>query len=663
MYCRDLWPRNLIDVRDHASIPQPGAVMWPKSTDELAALTEVARREGIPLAPFGAGSGVCGGIRPDPRWWVVDLKGMSDWSITDGGILDAGPGVLGITLEEELQRRGYTTGHFPSSILCSTVGGWVAARGAGQCSGRYGKIEDMVVGLECVMGDGHRVFARRRRSGPDLVPLLVGSEGTLGFLSRVQLRLVRAPTKRSYLAFSCAGVERGWDAMRLVFQAGLRPAVARLYDPLDSMMLKQGKVERGDSEPPQSVQRPADSPRKWKGGRAVRLALMKAVLRSPRATNAAIGLTEIAMRGASTLVFIFEGEGDGPAVDAEAARRLCVGEGAKDLGEGPARAWMDHRYSVSYRQAPVFRMGAFSDTMEVASSWSKLDALYENVRKALSPHVIVMAHLSHAYPDGCSIYFTFAGSAKDDGAARRLYDRAWRDGLSAVLASGATLSHHHGIGRSKAPRLGEEIGAGVGLIEKLMGAWDPARVMNPGNLLPTRRSVRAPGGVSESPTPGAPRAPRVKEAIDEHSLLAVFDGDTRVSDAERTLRARGLTLALDAIPSATTVGAWIGDGMPGASDRWLDPVDQHIAGFSARLKNGADLVNHPSPRRAVGPDLTALFHGASGAVGDVTSATLRVRRTSDSAARELPFAGERDPSLSEGERAAWERAVNALVKP
>ena len=657
MYCRDLWPRHLIDIRGHANLPQPAAVVWPKNTDELAMLTEVAGRQGVPLAPLGAGSGVCGGILPDSRWWVVDLKEMSDWHITDDGILDAAPGVLGITLEEELQRRGYTTGPFPSSILCSTVGGWVAARGAGQCSGRYGKIEDMVVGLECVTGDGHRMLARRRKSGPDLVPLLVGSEGTLGFLSRVQLRLARAPTRRSFLAFSFAGVDRGWDTMRLVFQAGLRPAVARLYDPLDSMMLKQGKVERGESDGQAKTKQSPSSPRKWQGGKAIRSALMKAVLRSPRATNAAIGLTEIAMRGASTLVFIFEGEDEGPADDAEAARRLCVGLGGKDLGEGPARAWMDHRYSVSYRQAPIFRMGAFSDTMEVASTWSKLDGLYENVRKALSPHVIVMAHLSHAYPDGCSIYFTFAGSAKDDAGARDLYDRAWRDGLSAVLASGATLSHHHGIGRSKAPRLGEEIGEGVGLVEKLMGAWDPSRIMNPGNLVPTKESERSGAGASPAPTIPTP------EAVDEHSLLATFDGGTRVADAERTLRERGLTLALDGSPSDATVGAWIGQGMPGASNRWLDPVDQHIAGFSARLKTGADLVVRPSPRRAVGPDLSALFHGTSGAIGDVTSATLRIRRASTSAARELPFAGERDPSLSEGERVAWQRAIDALTKP
>jgi alkyldihydroxyacetonephosphate synthase len=300
-------------------------------------------------------------------------------------------------------------------------------------------------------------------------------------------------------------------------------------------------------------------------------------------------------------------------------------------------------------------MGAFSDTMEVASSWSNLGQLYDNVRKALSPHAIVMAHLSHAYPDGCSIYFTFAGSAKDDAAASELYDRAWRDGLTAVLASGATLSHHHGIGRSKAPRLGEEIGEGVGLVRELMAAWDPGHVMNPGNLLPTKTPAVA-GGVSESPIRPT------KQNVDEHSLLATFDGNTRVADAEKTLRDRGLTLAAEPLPSGATIGTWIGEGMPGASDRWLDPVDQHIAGFSARLKNGSDMVIRPSPRRAVGPDLTALFHGTAGAVGDVTSATLRVRRADAAAARELPFAGERDPGLSDGEQVAWERAVAALTR-
>src|SRR5207248_8206003 len=147
------------------------------------------------------------------------------------------------TLEEDLQRKGWTIGHFPSSILCSTVGGWIAARGAGQCSGLYGKIEDMIVDLELVDGRGEVTTLRRRTSAPDLVPLVVGSEGTLGLVTSATMRLHPAPTARAFASFSFPSTERGWEAMRALFQAGLRPAVARLYDPFDALIVRMGGVK------------------------------------------------------------------------------------------------------------------------------------------------------------------------------------------------------------------------------------------------------------------------------------------------------------------------------------------------------------------------------------------------------------------------------------
>jgi alkyldihydroxyacetonephosphate synthase len=163
----------------------------------------------------------------------------------------------------------------------------------------------------------------------------------------------------------------------------------------------------------------------------------------------------------------------------------------KDEGEGPARRWLRHRYAVSYRQAPVFAAGAFADTMEVSATWANLPGLYDGVRRALGRHVFVMAHMSHAYPDGCCIYFSFAGSARPgagssewERASVDTYDRAWTAALDAAIAAGGALAHHHGVGRSKAPRLGAELGVGVDVVRKLKRALDPYGILNPGNLLP-----------------------------------------------------------------------------------------------------------------------------------------------------------------------------------
>ncbi|HEY3668844.1 MAG TPA: FAD-dependent oxidoreductase, partial [Polyangiaceae bacterium] len=154
---RDLWPRALVDIQG-GELPanRPAAVVWPERAEQVSQLVELGRTQGFRVVPFGAGSGVCAGVLPHDKIIVMDLKKMSRWRSLDthARTLDVEAGQMGLPLEEDLNRRGLTAGHFPSSILCSTVGGWVAARSAGQCSGMYGKIEDMVLALECVTGRG-----------------------------------------------------------------------------------------------------------------------------------------------------------------------------------------------------------------------------------------------------------------------------------------------------------------------------------------------------------------------------------------------------------------------------------------------------------------------------------------------------------------------------
>jgi alkyldihydroxyacetonephosphate synthase len=655
-YSRDLWPRRLIDVRAGRIAPSPpAAIVWPESVEQVAAVVRWAQGEGLPLVPFGAGSGVCGGIEPDARAIVIDMKKLSAFRVRpEAPLVDVGAGALGLTLEEELGRQGYTIGHFPSSILCSTVGGWIAARGAGQCSGLYGKIEDMVASLECVLGTGEIVRLRRRRSDPDLVPLMVGSEGTLAVVTSAELRLHPAPAARAFAAFSYADIVAGWEALRALFQEGLRPAVSRLYDPIDSFILAQGAVkpEIRPKNPFPGVAEMAKGKRKQAGG--VLGHVLRTALRAPAAMNRAIQAAEGNVLGGSTLVLVFEGESDVVHADCERAMALCRSAGGQFLGEGPARAWLAHRYSVSYRQSPVFRMGAFSDTMEVAAPWSRLETLYDDVRRALGDHVLVMAHLSHAYPDGCSIYFTFSGLGRDDDEAAAIYERAWRDALGAALAAGATLSHHHGVGRSKAPRLGEELGLGVDLVQGLMRAWDPSRIMNPGALAPSTSNVLQ--GAESSSAQVSPAA----IDVDERSLLADVASVMTLGAVEQALEERGLTLGLQGADLRLTLGQWIAEGLSGAPDAWSDPVDQVVAGVSATLHDGRRLLVRPAPRRAVGPDLRALFIGCHERLGRIERAVVRVRRRDASTARELPFSCERDPAMSEGERAAWERVVTTL---
>ncbi|CAN5650758.1 hypothetical protein BH09MYX1_BH09MYX1_30600 [soil metagenome] len=332
----------------------------------------------------------------------------------------------------------------------------------------------MVVGLECVTGRGDVVHLPHRTHGPSLVPIMVGSAGTLGVITAAKLRVHAAPTVRGFRAWSFPSTRAGWEAMRAFFQAGLRPAVARLYDPFDAMLARRGGVKKDKSKPAPGM-----------GGTALRT-----MLRNPGTINELLeSRAGAAAFGGALVVVIFDGTDATPLDDVARAMKIAETMGGKDEGETPARKWLAHRYAVSYRQSPLFREGLFVDTMEVAATWSRLGGLYDAVRKALGEHVFVMAHFSHAYPDGCCIYFSFAGTADGgdgtwDERAMRTYDRAWKSALAAAVDAGGTLAHHHGVGRSKAPRLPAELGVGLDAFRRLKRAFDPHGILNPGALVP-----------------------------------------------------------------------------------------------------------------------------------------------------------------------------------
>ncbi len=485
-YSRDLWPRHHLAVRaGKIAEHKPACVVWPKNEEQVVGIVEFANQTGTPIVPFGAGSGVCAAVLPSKDMIVIDLKKLDAIKLgpKESSTVEVGAGYLGIKLEEWLGHQGFTLGHFPSSIVCSTVGGWIAGRSAGQNSGYYGKIEDMVVSASCVMGTGKRAVLHHRKSGPNLLPLVIGSEGTLAIVTSATLRIHPAPRVRGFVAFSFPSTEAGWEAMREVFQSGYRPAVCRLYDPFDAMLAKRGAVKREKTGP---------------SAPGLGAMALRQLLRFPGAFNELLDSDPAsAAMGGALVVMVFEGD-ESVAESVEGTKRVAARMQGEYLGEGPARKWFEHRYSVSYRQAPVIASGLFLDTMEVAASWSNLRGLFHGVREALGKQAFVMAHLSHAYPDGCCIYFSFAGIAGTDSGegwdadCEKVYDATWRRALDAAVAAGGTLAHHHGVGRSKAPRLPAELGVGLDVVRAVKRAWDPKGILNPGALFPEgARSVQS----------------------------------------------------------------------------------------------------------------------------------------------------------------------------
>jgi alkyldihydroxyacetonephosphate synthase len=508
-YSRDMWPRLLIAYREGITpAHRPHAVVWPEHVREIVAVVRLARELGIPIVPYGGGSGVCGGAVPLHGGITIDTKRMQQVRSVraDELVCDVEAGLSGERFERELERRGYTFGNFPSSIYCSTVGGWLATRAAGQLSTKYGKVEDRVAGLTVVTGRAEVIETdgpNRALRGPNWTQLVVGSEGTLGIITSARLRVSPAPQLRVFRGFEVDDVASGVEAIRRVLQKGLRPAVIRLYDELDTLINSFGHHDdtethegRAPSPPIETGALPAfpapqppdddgivDRLLAFAKGKHLRGSAMKAALGKSELVNKLFGTVaeKIARRGCRLIIGL---EGARIRTEVEAALTFAELEavGARDKGEDPGWAWLRHRYAVSYRMSPVFREGAFVDTMEVAASWERLMDLYHSVRTAIGRHAVVMAHFSHAYPDGCSIYFTFAGHAPDAASASRVYDAIWRDGLEATTRVGGTISHHHGVGLLKAPFMAGEHREAMAIFEAVKASLDPDGIFNPGKM-------------------------------------------------------------------------------------------------------------------------------------------------------------------------------------
>jgi alkyldihydroxyacetonephosphate synthase len=217
-------------------------------------------------------------------------------------------------------------------------------------------------------------------------------------------------------------------------------------------------------------------------GRTSRKVAMNAALGKSSAVNKLFGVVEKVARRGCRMIIGLEGSRIRTEIEAALTFHELETAGARDKGEDPGWAWLAHRYHVSYRMSPVFRDGAFVDTMEVASSWDRLADLYKSVREAIGQHALVMAHFSHAYADGCSIYFTFASTAPDAEGAERIYDAIWRDGLEATTRVGGTISHHHGVGLLKAPYMVGEHREAMAIFEAAKASLDPDGILNPGKM-------------------------------------------------------------------------------------------------------------------------------------------------------------------------------------
>ncbi len=434
IYSRDYWPIALRWHLDGKLPALPDCIVWPENEEQVAGIIKIANEYGTPVIPYGEGSGVLGGAVPVKGGIVIDMRKMdSVVGIDDEGLMvTAQTGINGMNLERHLNHRGYTMGHIPQSLYCSSLGGWLACRAAGQFSTKYGKIEDIVIAMRAVLADGtiiHSKAVPRSSTGPRVDRLLLGSEGTLGIITEATLKIWPYPEEKAMASFTFKDISHALEAVRKIMRKNVYPAVVRIYD--DNETLRHFQIK----------------------DRCMLVLLME---------------------GASELVKLEE----------EVSVKICRDAGGEAQGEGPVLHWLETRFNVK-ESSEFVPKGFIFDTVEVSTGWKNALGLYNAIIKAMRAVdgvVVASGHASHFYPQGVCFYFTFGGLPPKNSTPFEFYESVWDAIMGTCLKEGGSISHHHGIGLMRMKWLEKETDGRFEALRKIKNAIDPNNIMNPGKM-------------------------------------------------------------------------------------------------------------------------------------------------------------------------------------
>jgi len=438
----------------------PDVVVLPGSHDEVLAVLARCAEDDLAVVPYGGGTSVVGGLAGgagEHRAVVaVDVSRLNSIDSIDAKslLVTVGPGLRAPEFESRMARYGLTLGHFPQSYEFATLGGYAATRSAGQASTGYGRFDELVAGVRVATPVGEWRVGRPPASaaGPDLLGLVLGSEGVFGVITELTLRVRPAPETKQYEGWSFRSLPRAFEGLRQLSRAGLLPDIARLSDPDET---RANLILSGSSK----------------------AAALQGLLRAR------------GHGGGCLLILGWEGDNDSVGVRRRATSSLLRRSEAIRLGRTVGQSWLSNRYSGPYVRDALLDVGLLVETLETAASWTDLMDVYEATRGALIKSLstsdkkpLVMCHVSHLYPTGASLYFTVV-SDRDDDRPLQQWLLAKRSATDALLSKGGVLTHHHAVGIDHAPWLAQEIGdLGVAVLHAIKNRLDPTGICNPGVL-------------------------------------------------------------------------------------------------------------------------------------------------------------------------------------
>jgi len=444
-YTRTLWSED-------REVPLPSFVVYPESTEQVSEILQIANSKKIPVTPFGMGSSGMGGNIPVYGGIMVDTKRMDEFLEVNEESLSATvqAGIGSWEYEERLNELGYTSGHLPASQFCSTYGGFLALRSAGRLSTGYGKIEDMVLGLEAVLPTGEVVRTRpvpAHASGPDLNQLFVGSEGAFGIITQATMKIHPYPEERRFRAVIFPDFSSGLHAVRKIMRKDLTPAVARLYT--------EEETARTFKET-------------W-------------------------GIE----KEGSYLIIGFDGMEELVDKKEKLSLEICEGEGGEDLGGEKGEYWWENRYGDYYPKDKSDTekwqslLGGYQagGTVTTCLPYDKAEDAYKEIRRKFKERFEgryknwIHAHFSHWYKSGTMFYVRwYIRGIPEDEDTLAVYNEVWSTLVPIALKYGGVVDHHHGVGRMLARFLEKQDKGSHEVLKKIKGSLDPNNIMNPGVL-------------------------------------------------------------------------------------------------------------------------------------------------------------------------------------
>ncbi|MFS1518869.1 FAD-binding oxidoreductase [Bacillus sp. SCS-151] len=455
---------DFIAIRSGKIPTYPDGVAYPTTDEDVRELLKFASQVGANVIPYGGGTSVVGHLSAlpgDKPTLTIDMGHMNKLLHIDeeGCLAEFQAGIRGPDLEAALKAKGFTLGHFPQSFEYSTLGGWVVTRSAGQQSLKYGRIERLFVGgvMETPVGSLKLPNLPASAAGPDLREFVMGSEGRLGIVTRVTIKITPIAEEEKFYTAFFPGAEQGMAAIKEIAQNSVPLSMMRLSLPEETV--SQLKMA-GDSKTIALLE-------KWLNFRGVddnKCMLLYGVTGSKKHVSAALSEAQAMIKK---------------------HRGVLVGTKA---GEH----WVKNRFRSPYLRNSLWDEGYAVDTVETATTWDRVPATAEAVETAfrnglkdIGENVFAYTHLSHVYPHGSSIYTTYLfriGNTPEE--TKRRWEVLKKAASEAIVKNGGTISHQHGVGVDHRPYLeAEKTPLGMEMIRTLSNTLDPDKIMNKDKLL------------------------------------------------------------------------------------------------------------------------------------------------------------------------------------